>query len=178
MRDIKMAWRQPVTLEWMEASQLPTTFQGAGLTLDGLGRMLYDLRWSNGNNIKIVSISAQTWSYNLHWHDTTHNTGDQEDQAYRLVSTIDLSEHCMQISNGSNYSCNEAMQCSATERRINVLLLLNQIGLGNDKRMTKELYDEEPIYAVLRISKRLENRIHKATTNTRLTTEDEIRICF
>ena len=50
MRDINTAWRQPVTLEWMEASQLPT-FQGVGLILDGLGRMLYDLRWSYGHNV-------------------------------------------------------------------------------------------------------------------------------
>ena len=61
---------------------------------------------------------------------------------------------------------------------IRELLLLNQIGLGNDKRVTKGLYAEEPIYAVPQISKWLVNRIHKATKNTRLTTEDKIRICF
>ena len=57
-------------------------------------------------------------------------------------------------------------------------LVLNQIGLGDNKRGTKGLYAEEPIYAVPRISKWLEYRIQKATTNTRLTTEDKIRICF
>ena len=79
MRDINTARRQPVTLEWMEVSQLPT-FQVVGLTSDGLGRMIYDLRWSNGNNIAEEALR----------HCTKHEPGT----AY--VCNISSQDFCME----------------------------------------------------------------------------------
>ena len=80
MRDINTAWRQPVTLEWMEVSQLPT-FQGVGLTSDGLGRIIYDLRWSNGHNIAVEVVLRRCTK---HEHGTAY------------VCNISSQDYCME----------------------------------------------------------------------------------
>ena len=100
-----------------------------------------------------------------------------DDHEHGSVANNPFKEHGKQKEHGPNDMCNSA-QSSNVERRIKVLLLLNQTGLGHDKRTTKGLYAEEPVYAEPRISKWLELRIRRAETKSLLTSLDRIQLTF